>query len=319
MSISLMTAQTPRYDQDPQNVGNNRCGSYAFTGALRVLAERFTGQILELSEDFLYYIAQADMGLIPGDYGANPGNYANALKSKGICTRSDYQDYGNPSMVPPSSAFTAAKLRAPIEAAPMPYVNNSVVDSLEHQLQMGNPVAISIKGTQSYRTVSGPWTTHTWDSSGIGEFEHMCLVVGLDRPNGRVQVLDSSVNHYGDNGLVGYTFDKFEHGPQRCVNQLWVITKSPWPAVKVGGYMPGIPDLSPTESDEFVDDVSGALYDHLFSVLLASGLQAFVDECVKWKVSDKHLEKILLWQRGTVIPTLQSQGADYSKMKIVPL
>ena len=65
------------------------------------------------------------------------------------------------------------------------------------------------------------------------------------------------------------------------------------------GYTMPTPTMSMVEKSGFTDRATVALKEHLVAAF-ATGPLDLMTACVKWGVSDKHLEAMFDWPRGTV-------------------
>lgn len=228
----LTPLDTPRN----QGAGNRECGYFGCRKALEVMLDRspvYAGK--RISYEFLRYIAQDTQGVY-GASGTSPAALARALDTYGFCWEEDYSSDGQR---PSEAAYKAAARNKPIRLVPMPYLSDDTTGAVSprYWISRGYSLLAVVLVHPGYSQVSGPTSTHTWDSSGTPIDEHITCFSGFDEA--RIIAADSGAGSYGDSrGRVGFTNDKFMHGPQRCVSALWMFVDGPARPKPVEGYMP---------------------------------------------------------------------------------
>jgi hypothetical protein len=168
---------------------------------------------------------------------------------------------------------------------------------LKHRLAMGIPTLWGMRVTSGFdrRNDGKPWREHTWGGAIDNQYQHLVCIVGYDDEAGRFLVENSWGTSFGDGGFFGVPYDLFP----RMSEEWWHIDRSPLPITPVEGYEMTVPVMLTAERAAALDRANGALKEHLMNTL-ADGVPALIAECIKWGVSDKHLETLAGWQRGSV-------------------
>lgn len=312
-SASLLTALDTSYDQDPYSVGNRRCGSFGFAKPIEIGRDRdprFAGT--RVSRDFLFSKARWFEGTHQSPTrGANPASYARALDMFGICSAADYSDNGDQTQIPPQSAHDAAAARMPIRAYTMPYLRSDTtgIKSIKHWICEGYAIAAAVYVHQGLRDTQGDVNTHAWDSSGPWMDEHITCFAEYTPE--RIIASDSGTGHYGDSrGRVGWTYDKFEPGPQRAVQSLWIVDELAVMPKRVEGYMPEPATFSASEIAALkVVEVAKwvAMAAQVPNADLSSH-QGIINAAYAAGLKDRHVEMIFGMGRGDLKPHMRANG-----------
>lgn len=171
---------------------------------------------------------------------------------------------------------------------------------IKRLLAMGVPVMYLMVIYPGFYNLRGDWKTHRWDLTGERLGEHFVSIVGYDDEAQRYLVENSWDATWGDGGFFGLPYDMaIDPMLMQGISHIDRIPgMHPKPA---DNYSPEAPmTLNPTESAEFVTRSKDALRDTLMSALASGGIPALVAAAHTWGVSDKHLEVLAGWPRGTV-------------------
>lgn len=317
VSADLSSPSNGKYYQGP----GNRCRSYGFLAALEILCDRSgTSHVgRRFSRNFTHAVARNLTGVPLGDQGVNIQELRVATAFWGVADASTFSDSESVYTQPPPEAFANAEQNKPVVISQMKWVGNTVMDSIRAYICAGIPVLIAMDVNDAYRSLSGDWRTHSYDSSNSPIF-HAACIVGYDDSVGRVKVQDSAYGLYGDpDGFTGLTYDKLEQGSQRVVQQYDVISHAFVSPVKASGYMPPIPQLTPQECREFVDVQKPSLRADLEAAMNTNGAQGIKDEMIRQGASDKLVEELLQLPRGEVQAWFQAAGIPKGAMIWLPL
>jgi hypothetical protein len=176
-------------------------------------------------------------------------------------------------------------------------VSDKSYSELKHLLSMGVPVIWLMKVTPDVYALGDKrdWRKHeistdTSQSSGM----HFVCIVGYDDKAQRWLVENSWGAEWADGGFFGVPYASF----QSLTEGLMHFNELPINPKKTEGYT--VPAYMLTaDKAAFTDRSKDALLKHLMTAF-SGGVQALIDECVKWGVSDKHLETMAGWERGAV-------------------
>jgi hypothetical protein len=269
-SIDLRSAyeQTYNQGQDPS------CGPFAVANALDCLWERTTGKQTRFDPYYLWDWSRFHLGMV----GISIGSTFDSLER---ATRLNGMKLGN-------DVLTGFRL-----------IRTSVSDrsyaEVKRLLCFGVPVILEIKITPDVDNASGPWRTHQIGTdTSVTRGQHYVSIVGYDDDAGRFLVENSWGPGWGDKGFFGVPYSSMP----ALTESLQHFNELPINPKKVEGYaMPAF--MLTADKAAFTDRVKDALLAHLMSAF-SDGVQSLIDECVKWGVSDKHLETMAGWERGAV-------------------
>jgi hypothetical protein len=177
-------------------------------------------------------------------------------------------------------------------------VSDTSYKELKHLLAMGCPVILELKLTPDIDRLSDKknWRTHsisTDTSSSRGQ--HYVVIVGFDDTAQRWLAENSWGPDWGDGGFFGIPYQSL----QSLTESLQHFNVLPINYVPVEGYMTQAA-LMTVEKTAFFERSKAQLTKTLMDAYGSGGAQDMIDACVRWGVSDKHLEELAGWQRGTV-------------------
>lgn len=285
----------------------NKCCPFSCKGAIETAFDRSpTHQGVRVSADYIYARGKFWAGY-SGDTGLHPEKASLALARDGVSLNwNDYQDLYTQ---PDQATIDLAKQVTPIDMVRMPWYNDDIILSIKRSLAFGFPVIIVLNlCVNFYNIYPGSWKTMDWDANQPTNGEHAVVIVGYDDACGRFLIENSWGAHNGDGGFYGFKYDKFLPGPQCCVTQYWRMENLPVKPQRVPGFTAGTPTLSTGEASEFYERFKP----HMTSYLNTLIGQNLIDECIRFGVSDKMLESIKGWARGSMATNLP--GVNFTGM-----
>lgn len=270
-SVDLRSGYEQVYNQgqDPA------CGPFAICNALDCLYERATGKATRFDPYHLWDWSRWHMGLS----GVSTGSTFDSLER---ATRLNGMKLGGEVVM----GFRLIRTR----------ISGRSYSELKHLLAMGMPVVMEIKVTPDVDNLSGPWRTHQIGTdTSVTRGQHYVSIVGYDDDAGRFLAENSwGSSGWGDGGFFGIPYERMP----LLTESLQHFNLAPVEPKKVEGY--SVPAFMLTaDKAAFVDRSKDALLQHLMAAF-SGGTQSLIDECIKWGVSDKHLETLAGWERGAV-------------------
>jgi len=269
-SVDLRSNMEQVYNQgaDPA------CGPFAVANALDCVWERATGKQTRFDPYHLWDWSRWHRGLA----GVSTGSTFDSLER---ATRLNGMKLGNDVLM----GFRLIRTR----------VNDRSYTEVKHLLAMGMPVVMEIKVTPDVDNLSGPWRTHQIGTdTSVTRGQHYVSIVGYDDDAGRFLVENSWGPGWGDGGFFGIPYERMP----LLTESLQHFNQTPIEPKKMEGYT--VPAFMLTaDKAAFVDRSKDALLNHLMTAF-SGGTQSLIDECIKWGVSDKHLETLAGWERGAV-------------------
>ncbi len=265
-----------QYDKTYSQGADNACGPFAVCAALDCIYERALGRPTRFDPMHLWEWVRFHQGMA----GTNTGSTFPGLEK---ATRLNGMRAGGEII----KGFELARTQ----------VSDAQYKELKHLLSMGVPVVWEMKVTPGVYALAAKrnWRTHiigTDTSQSTGQ--HYVCIVGFDDAAGRWLVENSWGSDWGDGGFFGVPYASF----QSLTESLQHLNQTPVEPLKTEGYT--VPAYMLIADKAAFTDRSK---DALLALLMASfgnGVQALLAECVKWGVSDKHLETIAGWDRGSV-------------------
>lgn len=303
-AIDLRSAIDNTYYQGP----TNKCVAGSTKAAAETMCDlvpAFAG--LRFSADYIYARGKFWGGSGMGDTGLQPDWVSKALKQDGMSQT--WNDYGDYYVHPDQATIDTAKQFGPIDLVRMPWYNDDIILSIKRSLAFGFPVIITLNLCTAFWNIppGGSWKTMDWDANDVTRAEHAVCIVGYDDSCGRFLIENSWGSHNGDGGFYGFKYDKFIPGPQSCVTGYYRLETFPAKNQRVSGFVAGAPTLSTNEASDFFQRYKP----HLTSYLNTLSGQTLIDECIRLGVSDKMLEHVKGWTRGSmaqVLPGLNFTG-----------
>jgi hypothetical protein len=254
--------------QDPS------CGPFAVANALDCIWERATGKQTRFDPYHLWHWSRWHMGLAGVSIGSTFDSLERATRMNGMKLDGEVL-----------TGFKLIRTR----------VNDRSYTELKHLLAMGVPVVMEIKVTPDVDNLSGPWRTHQIGTdTSVTRGQHYVSIVGYDDDAGRFLAENSWGASWGDGGFFGIPYDRMP----LLTESLQHFNELPINPKRTEGYT--VPAFMLTaDKAAFTDRSKDALLAHLMAAF-SGGVQALIDECIRWGVSDKHLEAMAGWERGAV-------------------
>ena len=269
--IDLRSQHNETYNQGPDNA----CGPFAACAALDCMWERATGKPARFDPYHLWNWVRFHSGMGGTNTGSTFETLEKATRLNGA--RAD-------------EVVTGLRL---IRTR----VSDKSYAELKHLLAMGIPVIWLMKVTPDVYALGDKrdWRKHdiSADTSTTHGMHFVCIV-GYDDKAGRWLVENSWGAEWADSGFFGVPYASF----QSLTEGLMHFNELPVNPKKVEGYtVPAF--LLTADKAAFTDRSKDALLAHLMAAF-SGGVQSLIDECIKWGVSDKHLETLAGWERGAV-------------------
>jgi hypothetical protein len=189
---------------------------------MEILYKKHDGNTIQFSRLFLYYAERLLEDALEEDVGAPAYVIGQALEQYGVC-KEELWPYkvGHLFHPPPQPAFDQA---AGYKIKSFRQLDGDALSAIKTTLQAGVPVLLSLILTNSFRKMTGKWTTHTWDTSVTHKNKilggHEVVIVGYDDAAGRLLIENSWGHEWGDGGFCGIQYDAID---SPLFGALWVI------------------------------------------------------------------------------------------------
>lgn len=291
----------------------NGCGPHSVVNALDAMYDH-AGTPRRHSRAWLWWWVRAHAGMAGANYGSTFASLKKSIETNGMFTEEEYP-WSKLQTVPTVQVGSITG----IEFA-QTYIED--INSIKRMLCHGVPVTYWMKVYMSITDdVAGrKWTTHRLNSNSPYGGSHYVCIVGYDDVSERFLIENSWGSNWGDGGFFGIPYDQifdpmFMDGGFNHIDRIWGFHPKP-----VEGFMTVPFYLTPQESGAFVNSTKEILKEKLTEAFAVRGVQGLVDECIKWSVSDKHLEMLVGWDRGTIRkfqednPTVKWTGFVFSNI-----
>lgn len=281
----------PNYDKVYNQGGDNSCVPHAITNALDCLFERATGKQHRFDPQYIWDWARLFRGQPTANVGVSFDGAEMTLRLKGAMLKDG------------TEPITGLRLVRS-------YNSDRTFSELKERLRRGIPTLWAMRVGSGFdgRNNGKPWREHSWGYALDNQFTHLVCLIGFDDVAKRYLVENSWGADWGDGGYFGVPYDEFP----TMSEEWWHFDFLPVPFVPVEGYKMTTPVMFTAEKAQALDRANKALKEHLMGTL-ANGVPALIAECVKWGVSDKHLEAMADWPRGAVRGFRQDNpGLDWS-------
>lgn len=259
------------------NQGNDpACGPFAVANALDCLYERTTGKPTRFDPYYLWDWSRWHLGLPGVQTGSTFDSLERATRINGMKLNGEI-----------ITGFQLMRTR----------ISDRSYSELKHLLAMGVPVIMEIKVTPDIDNLwhKPNWKTHQISTdTSVTRGQHYVSIVGYDEQAKRFLAENSWSSSWGDGGFFGIPYESMPS----LTESLQHFNLAPIEPTKTEGYTVQA-FLTTIEKSTFVDRSKQALIEHLTKAF-DLGIQNLLDECIKWGVSDKHLEFLLGWERGSV-------------------
>lgn len=276
--VDLRGEYSEVYDQGP----DPSCGPHAVTAALDAMYEHATGERHRFSKSQIWWWSRIWLGFAGQQIGSTFESLEKALRINGAVLEPNPYD---------SKGASHQLVRTAM--------GDDGVLAVKRLLCMGVPVIWLMQVTGEFINLRGPWTSHTWTYPDAPLGEHFVCIVGFDDEHQRFLVENSwGPNWGGDGGFFGLPYDMLTRpGLMQGVMHIDVAPINPKP---VEGYTVTVPYMLTSDRAAFTERAKSALTELLMAEMTKGGAPALIAACVKWGVSDKHLENLAGWTRGTI-------------------
>ncbi|UOF76782.1 peptidase [Caudoviricetes sp.] len=272
-AVDLRSNYERTYNQGPLAA----CGPFAVCAALDCIYERATGFAVRFDPLYLWYWVRVYRGMADTNTGSDFPSLERALRVTGVMRGAD--------------VVAGLELRKT-------QVQDTNYSQLKHLLAMGVPVVLEMKITADIYGLADDrdWRKH-YLPPATGQIlgQHYVCIVGYDDNVKRWLCENSWGDGWGDGGFFGIPYESL----QSLTESLQHINKLPIIPKRIEGYSP-MPAMLTAEKVAFFDRVGTHLFEHLMRSFDGVDAQPLINECVRWGVSDKHLEHIAGWPAGAV-------------------
>lgn len=289
MKVDLRSAYDQVYDQGP----DPSCGPHAVTAALDAMYEHATGKPHRFNKGQVWHWSRLWLGFAGQQVGSTFESLEKALRINGAVA--DGQPYDSTG---PAHQLVRTEL------------GNDGVAAVKRLLCMGVPVIWLMTVTDGFTKQTGPWQKHHWAWPAESRGEHFVAIVGFDDDCQRFTLENSWGPSAGDGGYFGLPYAYLTK--PGLMQGIMHIDRAPVLPKPIEGYAMTVPVMLTADRAAFADRASKALMDHLTAKML-EGVPQLIAECKRWGVSDKHLEALAGWQRGSVRGFAQENpGLDWA-------
>lgn len=267
----------------------NACGPHAVVNALDAMYDH-AGHSKRFSRGFIWHWARLYGGLPGQNVGVNFSMLEKTLRLNGVVTEDEWQWDDPPTVIPQygEKGYRLVQTKLPDDG----------ISGIKHLLCMGVPVVWIMRVGDDFYNLAGQknWREHTLTKASAATYRdlHAVCIVGYDDSCNRLLVENSFGPAWGDGGFFGCPYDAFI-----ALSDTWMhVDIAPINPKKVEGYT--VPAYMLTaDKAAFADRSKDALLQHLMAAM-STGVQPLIDACIAWGVSDKHLETLAGWERGSV-------------------
>lgn len=268
----------------------NACGPHAVVAALDAMHDH-AGHPKRFSRYHLWWWVRMWAGLPGQNVGSTFETLERALRINGTLTEAECPWDKPPATVPQFGEPGYRLVRTQL--------GTDAVAAIKRLLCMGVPVVWCMRVTQALYDLASSrnWRTHHLPPDNIHTMGmHYVCIVGYDDAADRFLVENSWGPEWADGGFFGLSYASLlplNEGLQHI--DIGPINPKP-----VEGYTVPIPVMLTADRAAFAERAGPALLNHLMGVFASSGVPGLIAECKTWGVSDKHLEAMAGWPRGSV-------------------
>lgn len=196
----------PHVDRIIDQGALNSCTACAGCSALELMYSQLNVNV-EFSRMFLYYYSRKESGK-QGNVGVTPDSISQVLGKYGVCYETSWPYDGSQLDNVPTQSSVDEAINFKILGSTI--ITSDVLNNIKLQLSKGSPVLMAIPVYSGFKTLTGVWTTHTWDintsaSNPIID-RHEVLVIGYDDVSERLLVENSWGPNWGDGGFFGFPY-----------------------------------------------------------------------------------------------------------------
>lgn len=177
---------------------------------------------IEFSRLFLYFCERTLEGAPDDDVGAPAVLIGESLLTYGVCKEELWQ-YNKENMfdTPPQAAFDQA---LSYRIAGYRLLDGALLTAIKTSLNNGVPILLSLIVTTSFRTLTGPWKTHNWNTTITRSNKvlggHEVAIIGYDDAAKRLLIENSWGRGWGDGGFGGIRYSAID---SQLFGDLWVL------------------------------------------------------------------------------------------------
>lgn len=297
-------------DQTYSQGDTGSCGPHALVNALDAMYDN-AGKSKRFSRAWLYWWAQYHAGHQGSSLGTDLNGLQYAVSQHGLALESQWP-WSNVNT--PPSETVLGETRVTLTRTLWD------INEVKRLLCLGIPVVFAFNVVQSFYALHDKpnWKTHTWDVYGaIGQTDHWVCIVGYDDGAQRFLVENSWGSSWADGGFFGLPYEYF---PRVALTAFHVDRIYAFHPKKVQGFMSVPYMLNTTDNQNFTFNNKQNLLDMIAAAESTGDIQKIIDVCVKWKITDKHLEYLRKWDRGSVrlvqesTPQLNWDGFIFASM-----
>jgi len=265
-----------------------------------------------------WWDARAERNMQDYNTGCSLTDMAKALAKRGLSSL-EWDNAGNYAWEPPPDVRADALTNKPIVMKQMPYIKagpskDDVHESIAYWLDKGYGVLASVVLSHNqdgfFYQVGQPNQIDTWvwrhDVTDGNLEEHCVVIIGRSYDKGLYYYLNSWGPGFGVNGCAAMPFDKVEHGFQRCVFDLAVITEIKGVQAMPANLPANIPPtvLSDPQLTDFYNRIRAKLVEAAGADVNGDGLpdlwQGALNKMADLGGSDKLFELLIPLPRFTV-------------------
>lgn len=289
-SVDLRKNIDQVYDQSVYQA----CAAHGVVNALDCMYDHI-GQSRRFSRAWIWWWQRVAANKTGWNDGASYDPARDALELHGAVYEADFPWAGGNQYNPPPPA-----LKSRIGKAKMLRMQMPTVDNIKRKLCLGQPVMLELLASTQFYGLSAQknWRQHSWRADGQGgAYQHLTCIVGYDDAAGRFLVENSWGPQWADGGFFGVKYEDLFSIKTAC----WVIEQIEGYSFKSVENFVSIPYLLDAQDNaNFTFANRAKLKDMIITALDSQGMQAAVNVCKEWSVSDKMLENMFLWPRGQV-------------------
>lgn len=295
-------------DQTYNQSATGACTAHAVVNALDCMYDN-AGQSKRFSRAWIWWWSRVHQGKEGIDTGADFPDLEYALNQKGAVIESQYPWTGSAGTPPPAGIVpdvTGITYRR----------TKGTIENIKYKLCMGVPVILSmvIHSTMYNLYGAGNWKTHSYDTySSITPTSHAVCIVGYDDVSGRLLIENSWGPSFGDGGFFGVPYSDFYRISQGCATIDRIYGFHP---KKVEGFVSVPYILNANDNGTLWVGARPKLKAMLEAALGTDGIQGVLNVAKEWGITDKHMENMFSWERGTVRVFQEANpGLDWTNFK----
>lgn len=274
------------------------CGAHAVINAIECMYDNATAHSdkQRFSRAFVWWWTRSYQGLEGQNIGSTFDSLKLALENKGVCYETMHPWYLY-NEKPKDTAINSAIKGFKLDRFNFGVDKPDTIAKMKYTLAFGFPLIYRFQTNSSISYLGNNWKTHKIElNEQLGS--HYALIVGYDDTCQRFLIENSWGSNYADGGFFGIEYKDILDA--RLYEEIAIITSLPIePKAVKGLIMPTAFILTQDKVRQF-DMLQDNLKAMIQNELETKGIQAAVDICKQWKLSDKTVEALFSLQRGTV-------------------